>query len=172
MVATDIFLRALPWSEIILSRGRIADDLNTSVINRLGVALAIATIAIATLATIIPAFRALAGLLFIATLLADIHVLKQFWKERGPVFTIGVVPLHFVHRLCSGAGFAIALKQHYLDAKLEKTIFTASSEANDLPALQKSIYPSQRRGKLRIVNCSTAEGGLCGVSRSFACPSL
>jgi hypothetical protein len=42
------------------------------------------------------------------------RAVKQFWKERGAFFTFGVVPLHFVHQLCSGIGFALGLQQHYM----------------------------------------------------------
>jgi glycosyltransferase involved in cell wall biosynthesis len=116
MVATDVFLRALPWSEIILARGGFTNDLNTSATNRLAVAFANITVACAAVAVLVPAFAALAGLSFFAMLLANTHVFKQFWKERGLFFTLGVVPLHFVHQLCSGVGFALGLKRHYLGA--------------------------------------------------------
>jgi glycosyltransferase involved in cell wall biosynthesis len=116
MVTTDVFLRALPWSELILSRGRFTNDLNTSSINRLGVVFANVTVVFATMTALVPAFVALAGLSFLATLLANTHLLKQFWKGRGVFFTLGVVPLHFVHQLCSGVGFVLGLKRHYLDA--------------------------------------------------------
>jgi len=116
MVVTDIFMRAAPWSEIILTRGRFSNDLSTSVINRLGVAFAIATVAFASLATMIPVFVALAKLSLLVGFLANTPVFKQFWKERGAIFTLGVVPLHFVHQLCSGIGFALALKRRFLGA--------------------------------------------------------
>ena len=111
---TDVFLRAVPWSEIILSKGQFTNDLNTNQKNRLGVGFANITVACVMIAPLVPAFVALAGLSFFATLLANTHVLKQFWKERGAFFTFGVVPLHFVHQLCSGVGFAIGLRRHYL----------------------------------------------------------
>jgi glycosyltransferase involved in cell wall biosynthesis len=114
MVITDVFLRAVPWSEIILSKGKFTNDLNTSPINRLGVGFANITIACLMIAPLIPAFVALAGLSFFATLAANAHVLRQFWKERGAFFTFGVVPLHFVHQLCSGVGFTLGLQRHYL----------------------------------------------------------
>ena len=116
MVMTDVFLRAVPWSEIILRRGRFTNDLNTSVIHRLGVASANAALACAALAIVVPAFAVLAALAFLAMLLANGQVLTQFLKRRGLLFTLGVVPLHFVHQLCSGVGFALGLKRHYLSA--------------------------------------------------------
>jgi glycosyltransferase involved in cell wall biosynthesis len=119
MVTTDVFLRALPWSEIILRRGKFTNDLNTSVIHRLGVAFANAALACAVLATVAPTFAGLAALAFFGMLLANAHVLTQFLKKRGLLFTFGVVPFHFVHQLCSGVGFALALKRHYLDEALQ-----------------------------------------------------
>jgi cellulose synthase/poly-beta-1,6-N-acetylglucosamine synthase-like glycosyltransferase len=116
MVSTDIFLRAVPWSELILKTGRITDDLNTSLLNRIGVALAMATVGFAALAAMIPTFGILAGLTLPATLAANTHVFKQFWKARGVIFTLSVIPLHFVHQLCGGAGFAIALKRYFFDS--------------------------------------------------------
>ena len=116
MVMTDVFLRAVPWSEIILRRGQFTNDLNTSVIHRLGVVFANAALACAVLAIVVPAFAGLAALAFSAMLLANAQVLTQFLKRRGLLFTLGVVPLQFLHQLCSGVGFALALKRHYIDA--------------------------------------------------------
>jgi glycosyltransferase involved in cell wall biosynthesis len=117
MVLTDVLLRALPWSEIILSRGRFTDDLNTSLINRLAVCSASFTILFAIMSVFDYFFFTVAGLFFVLTLLANTHVFKQFWKERGMVFSIGVIPLHFVHQLCSGLGFVLGITRHYLNKK-------------------------------------------------------
>ena len=116
ILATDIFLRAAPWSEIILKRGRITDDLNTTLLNRIGVALAMATVGLAGLAAIIPGFCALAAVSLLGALLANTHLFKRYWKARGIVFTLGVVPLLFVHQLCCGAGLALALKRYVINA--------------------------------------------------------
>jgi glycosyltransferase involved in cell wall biosynthesis len=129
VVASDVFFRALPWSQIILSRGRFTNDLNTSLINRLGVTFANATVVFVIMTAFGSAFFALAVLFFIATLLADTHVLKQFWKERGMLFALAVVPLHFVHQVCSGIGFVLGLKRHYLDMKSPSLAFVRSGRA-------------------------------------------
>ena len=121
MVTTDLLCRARPWSEIILSRGRFTNDLNTSLINRLGVIFASITMIFTAMMPFGFGFFVLAGIFFGATLLANTHVLSQFCKMRGMFFTIGVLPLHFVHQLCSGLGFALGLKRHYLHAKPPKS---------------------------------------------------
>ncbi len=116
MVTTDLFLRAVPWTEIILSRGGFTDDLNTSRTYRIGVAAANLAVAGLLIAVFIPAFLVIAALAFVTMLVANAQVLKEFRKERGVLFTLGVVPLHIVHQLCSSAGFAIGFVQHYLGA--------------------------------------------------------
>ena len=112
MVKTDVFSRAVPWTEIILARGRFTNDLNTSRRYRVGVASANVALACLLVAALVPALLAVAGFAFFATLVANAPVLKQFWRERGPLFTLGVVPLHVVHQLCSSVGFVIGLKRH------------------------------------------------------------
>ena len=113
MVMTDAFLRAAPWTEIILARGQFTNDLNTSPACRIGVASASIAVASLLTATLFPDFLAVAALAFLTTLVANARVLEKFWNERGPLFTLGVVPLHVVHQLCASLGFAIGLKRHY-----------------------------------------------------------
>ncbi len=116
MVMTDIFMRALPWSLSIFARRSMTNDLNTSTINRIGVLSASATLAFAAMALLIPAFAALMVLSLIGNVLANTPVLKEFRKERGLIFALRVVPLHFLHQLCAATGFALALKQHALSS--------------------------------------------------------
>jgi GT2 family glycosyltransferase len=114
MVMTDIFMRALPWSFMSLQRRKMTNDLNTSVINRIGVLLAGATVAFAAMAAFIPAFAALMAVSLVGNVLANTPVLREFRKERGLIFALGVVPLHFLHQLCAATGFALGLKRHVL----------------------------------------------------------
>lgn len=109
VVTTDIVFRAIPWTKLILSRGRFTNGLGTSLIDRFGVASAMAAVASAILALVIPAFALLAALCLLANLGANANVFAQFWKERGAQFTLGAVPLQFVHQLCAGVGFILAL---------------------------------------------------------------
>jgi glycosyltransferase involved in cell wall biosynthesis len=136
MVKTDVFLRAVPWSEMILRRGRFTNDLNTSTINRLGVAFANATLAFAIISPVVPTFAWLAALAFLATLITNSQILKQFLKERGLLFILGVVPLHFVHQLCSGVGFALGLKRYYVDAAWASHHLSSCNTGSDAVALE------------------------------------
>ncbi len=118
MVMTDVFMRALPWSLSVFARRNMTNDLNTSMINRIGVLLASATLAFAAMAVFIPAFAALMILSLIGNVLANMPVLREFRKERGLLFALGVVPLHFLHQLCAATGFALAVKRYIFDAAL------------------------------------------------------
>jgi hypothetical protein len=54
------------------------------------------------------------ALSLIGNVLANTSVLREFRKERGLIFALGVVPLHFLHQLCAAAGVALALKRQFL----------------------------------------------------------
>ena len=99
MVLTDVFMRALPWSLLILERRKITNDLNTSPTNRIGVLLASAAVAFGAAAAFVPALATLMALSLFGNVLANMSVLTEFRKERGLIFALGVMPLHFLHQL-------------------------------------------------------------------------
>ena len=147
MVQTDVFLRAVPWTEIILARGGFTNDLNTSAIYRVGVVSANVAVACLLMAAFVPAFLAVAVLAMLATLRRQRAGPQQFWRERGPLFTLGVVPLHIVHQLCSSVGFAIGLKRHYLSAvpsRLGRRHFDIGSQGSALDGLWRVLSPRRR----------------------------
>jgi len=109
MIRTDIFLRAQPWSQIALSRRHFANDLNTSVSNRIGVLSSGISVVLMPLAFLNSTF-AYALILFLAINIAsNAHVLSGFMRLRGPFFAMRAIPAHFVHQLCAGLGLCLAL---------------------------------------------------------------
>jgi glycosyltransferase involved in cell wall biosynthesis len=112
MVLTDVFLRAAPWSAMILERRAITNDLNTSIGKRIAVAFATAASGFAAMAALVPAFALLSLLSLLGTLLFNASLLEQFRRERGVLFALGVIPLHLLHQLCAATGVAVALKRH------------------------------------------------------------
>ena len=116
MVLTDVFLRAVPWSTIILDRRAITDDLNTSIGKRIAVALAAAALGFGVIAVLAPAFALLSLLSLLGMLVSNAPLLEQYRRERGSLFALGVIPLHFVHQLCAATGFAFALMRRVLGA--------------------------------------------------------
>ena len=131
MVTTDVFLRAVPWTLIILARGQFTNDLNTSLRYRIGVVATNVAVASLLMAFFTPPFFAIAALALFTTLFANGQLLGHFWKERGPLFALRVVPMHIVHQLCSSVGFAIGLTRHYLgpsNSNLRRRHFNAKGQ--------------------------------------------
>jgi glycosyltransferase involved in cell wall biosynthesis len=106
---TDIFVRAIPWTEVILKYRRMPNDLNTGWGDRASVAGVFA----------IPAAAVLGGPLPAALLLALVLWLNRGFyaflaRKLGWWFAVRAVPVHMVYMIYSGAGFAIGVAKHTL----------------------------------------------------------
>jgi hypothetical protein len=107
MVRSDIFHRALPWTELIHRYRRLPNDLNLRVAGRISVALVLALVASLAVAAWWPGA-------VIASLAAAIALLAVNWPfygflagRRGAAFAFRAVPVHWLYLLYSGAGFAV-----------------------------------------------------------------
>jgi len=112
MVATDLWRRAVPWSELMFRERRLIDDLNVRNRDRLSVVLAfVALIALAA------GWRSPLWLGACAAALALVVVLNGAFfrflqRQRGVPFAIGAVPLYCMYLLVCGLGFGLALVRH------------------------------------------------------------
>ena len=115
---TDIFCRAVPWTRIILSEGRLSTDLNLDWRSRmsaatswLSVAMSLASVALLRFGTgTLGLWLALGALLSLATttaLNADLH--RFFFGHGGLSFAFGTWLLHTAYLLYSSAVFAALL---------------------------------------------------------------
>lgn len=107
VVRTDIFHRAIPWSRLILSQGRIPSDLNTSLSSRLSAIAAWLTVVTLVAAIVSPAFvwAALIGVLVIGILNAPLYAF--FIRQGGLRFPIAAIALHGLYLLYSSAVFGV-----------------------------------------------------------------
>lgn len=112
MVKTDIFYRALPWSALILERGKFTNDLNTNRNGRLAVASAFLVTVSLLLSPALPGFGLVAIAAMISMLVSIQPLVRYLRRERGLIFAVRSVPVHFVHLLCASAGFLMALTRH------------------------------------------------------------
>jgi hypothetical protein len=105
MVRTDMALRAVPWTRLILASGTAPRDLNLHAEQRASVALVgVAALAL-PLALVHPAWLALA-----AAALAGVTVLNRdlygfFHRRGGAAFALGAFMLHLLYFLGSGLSF-------------------------------------------------------------------
>lgn len=112
MVKTDIFYRALPWSALILVRGKLTNDLNTNGNGRLGVASVFLAAASLLMSPAWSGFAFVAFAAVVSALVSMRPLLGHLRRERGVLFAARSIPVHLVHLFCAGTGFLIALLRH------------------------------------------------------------
>ena len=107
VIRTDVVERAIPWSRLILSQGRIPADLNTGFSSRVSAVAAWLTVFALLAAMYSGAFvwAALVGLLAIWMLNARLYAF--FVRQGGLRFPIAAVGLHGLYLLYSSAVFLV-----------------------------------------------------------------
>ena len=103
---TDIFRRAVPWSLLILEDRQAKDDLNLKAVDRWS-----AAVAGVSLLSLVGTFAYPALLIAPAVGLLLVHALNAnlfrfFRRQRGPLFEMKCLPLHFLYSLYSGVTFS------------------------------------------------------------------
>jgi len=113
MITTDIAKRGVPWSRLMLRKGSMSDDLNTTRAARMNVVL-VALLAL-TIGGSVPRWPMRRHSMTLAPLLAAFLV----WRDRGflsylvrcrsVAFAARSVPLLWIHHLSAGLAFGWAL---------------------------------------------------------------
>jgi GT2 family glycosyltransferase len=108
---TDLARRSLPWTRLILREPRLPRDLNLSWRHRASLA---ASAGLALFAALLP-FGSPWGWLAAACAVAFVALNRGFlaflWSRGGPRLALAALPLHLLHYLAGGLGFAIGLAQ-------------------------------------------------------------
>ena len=112
---TDVFLRAIPWSKLILKSSGMNNSLNTSIAARLRVALSGLIVASLVGALFLPALLWLAVILVGILIVADWSILNWFYRKKGFWFTAAILPWHWLSHFYSGVSFAWVASMHTLD---------------------------------------------------------
>jgi glycosyltransferase involved in cell wall biosynthesis len=112
MLATDLWRRAVPWTELMLGQRRFVNDLNVKTRDRFSVVLAFLTLITLSAAWLWPPLYAV-GAAAVVLLVALNAALFRFFSRRGGVFfAVGTAPLYWVYLLICGLGFAIGVVRH------------------------------------------------------------
>ena len=111
LIKTDLFDRAVPWTELILRTGRCASDLNFGWRHKANSLVALA----------IPPVLSIAGagpILFLIPILAAVFIvanfsLLRFLKSRGGLlFLFCAIPLHLLYGLSCAVGFMAGMTRY------------------------------------------------------------
>jgi len=117
MLYTDFFLRALPWTELILRERRLLNDLNTDTSSRLSVMAAGGLGLSLLLMPMWPVSLGLAGGSSLMLLALNWPLYRFFYKTRGGWFALKALPWHWFYYLYSGVAFFIGLIRRWLEAR-------------------------------------------------------
>ena len=112
MLATDLWRRAVPWTELMLGAVQIVNDLNVKTRDRFSVALALVALVALLLAWRSPILAGTALLAAILLVVLNARLFRFFVKQRGVLFAAGAVPLYWLYLLICGLGFALGVARH------------------------------------------------------------
>ncbi|MDB4973033.1 MAG: glycosyltransferase [Myxococcaceae bacterium] len=117
LVSTEIFSRAVPWSQVILSTGQLPNDLNLAWPQRIAAALAPLVLAAAAALPIGIFFRSAgttltACVVLVAALFLHGPLVRFFARKRGIFFALGALLFHQVHLIYSAATLAYQAALH------------------------------------------------------------
>lgn len=106
LLRAEIFYRALPWTELILSQSQPMNDLNLDRTNQISVVLSFMALGCLLGGWVNPFLWTVAIAAMIGLLIINQRVYRFFWRKRGPLFALKVVPWHWFYFLYGGAAFA------------------------------------------------------------------
>jgi GT2 family glycosyltransferase len=112
MLRTDLWRRAVPWTELMLRQGRLVNDLNVKTSDRLSVVAAFVLLASLLAAWRWPALLGGAALALLSMVALNAGLFVFFRRRRGVLFALGAIPLYWVFLLTAGAGFVLGLLRH------------------------------------------------------------
>jgi GT2 family glycosyltransferase len=111
-IVTDLRARGIPWTQLLLRRESVPDDLNTRHELRLSVVAACAALASLLMLAVTP-WGAAGVVLAAGTLVAlNLDYYRWFTRHRGPVFAARVVAVHLIHHLCNALSILIGTTLH------------------------------------------------------------
>lgn len=112
MVHTDLFKRAIPWTEQMLASGGLVNDLNVKTRDRISVVLALLLPMTLVGAIWWPPVLWIAVGAGVGLLVLNAKLFGFFLRRRGLLFALGTVPLYWIYLVICGLGFGVGLLRH------------------------------------------------------------
>lgn len=105
-IRIDLVSRGVPWTQLLLRRGRVDNDLNLRREYQLSVICAYVLVGGLLAGFLWPPAFAVSAAMALALVLLNRGYYRYFVRQRGLWFALRVFPLHVVHHLCNGVSFA------------------------------------------------------------------
>jgi GT2 family glycosyltransferase len=116
-IQTDIWLRGIPWTLVILKYGRMPNTLNVDYRNRVSVALVWLAVILLPCVHREPALLAVVAGCVVATLWANRRLYHFFGQHGSRPFAAGSVVVHLLHLFVCGLSFLLGVALFALSAK-------------------------------------------------------
>ena len=145
LVYTDIVLRAIPWSRLLISEGPLLNDLNLRLQHRVSAVTVIALIAATLASPWLPAATALisiTGALFIGL---NLRLLRFFVARGGVAFGVGACCLHAVYYVYSTGAFVWAAGDVVLARVQGQAGEAALGGPGGIPARRSGVVDTRTR---------------------------
>jgi glycosyltransferase involved in cell wall biosynthesis len=126
MLATDLWRRAVPWTELMLRDGRLINDLNVKVRDRVSVVAAFIPLVTVPLAGWWPPLLAVAAASIILIVALNAALFGFFRRQRGAMFALRAIPLYWGYLVICGIGFALGLFRHVRGSRRREPAWTGS----------------------------------------------
>lgn len=115
MLATDLWRRAVPWTELMLRQGQMVNDLSVTSRDSISVAAAFMPLVTLPAAWQWPPLLGTGAAAMILLVTLNARLFRFFVRQRGVLFAVGVFPLYWVYLLTCGLGFSLGLLRHLRD---------------------------------------------------------
>ncbi len=112
LLRSDILDRGIPWTELMLERGALDDDLNVRWRERLSVVAAYLLVACLAAASWRAVFLVPAGVLALGLLVVNQRLYRFFASLRGTGFALRAIPLHWLYYLYCAVAFGWGALRH------------------------------------------------------------
>jgi glycosyltransferase involved in cell wall biosynthesis len=114
VLRTDAFMRALPWSRLLVAGKAPLDHLNVTTSQRASVALVLLAVVVMPPAVLVPGLAIVWAAALVAVVGLNCRLFAFLARKRGLAFGIATVPLVFLYYLESGLAYAWAWLEHRL----------------------------------------------------------
>ena len=128
MLRTDIFNRAVPWSQLIIESNSMPGDFNLSISDRISTLLT-GVLSVFTALLVLgilnlydaPGLEKFSVIVIVTAIVGLIYINRGlygfFLKKRGMMFTLMAIPVHFLFYFYSGAAFTVCWVRYNIHGK-------------------------------------------------------
>ena len=131
LLLTDLFARAVPWTELILRDRRLINDLNLRIPYRVSVVLVFALLATLVGALARPDWLGVSVGLSLALLALNLPLYRFFYRKRGHWFALRAIAWHCFAYAYSGVGFLLGGLRYLMGWRIVRSL-----EAPGAPAMR------------------------------------